>query len=227
MSIPIRSHAPDRGEFVPSVEVSTTAGSGKTALPTDELLVVRTQAGDVEAFEHLVERHEQTLSSIARRFVRDEHDVQEIIQDVFITTWRRLSGFEGRAQLSSWLYRVTVNASLMHLRARARRPRVLALPEGASARDVMSPQTAIPCDARFRPDVQLEARELRGVIQHAIDGLPAGLRSVFDLRELQGWSTRQTGRLLGLSEAAVKTRLLRARLHLRRQIEQYQVAEAA
>jgi RNA polymerase sigma-70 factor (ECF subfamily) len=189
----------------------------------DTVLVSRTRTGDVEAFAHLLGRHEQTLFRLARRYVHDEHDAQEVMQDVFMTTWRKLSGFEDRAQVGSWLYRVTVNASLMHLRARNRRPRLVSPGSSTDAFDLTSDQTTIACDARFRPDEQLESQELSRVIEHGVAALPETLRSVFDLRELQGLSTRQTGRSLGITAAAVKTRLHRARCILRQRIARYQM----
>jgi RNA polymerase sigma-70 factor (ECF subfamily) len=142
---------------------------------------------------------------------------------VFVTTWRKLPGFEDRAQIGSWLYRVTVNASLMHLRGRSRRPQFMDFGLGASALDAADTQRVVERGARLRPDEQLEAHELRRVIQRAVDKLPATLRSVFQVREIQGWSTRQAARSLGITEAAVKARLHRARLALRDEIEGYLV----
>jgi RNA polymerase sigma-70 factor, ECF subfamily len=192
------------------------------ALLAETALVSRTRSGDVEAFAHLLGQHEPTLFRLARRFVRDEHDAQEVMQDVLMTTWTKLSGFEDRARIGSWLYRVTVNASLMHLRARRRRPRTVSFNVGSHAFDVTGDPIPLLCDARLRPDEQLESQELGRAIAHALAALPESLRSVFDLRELQGLSTSQTGRSLGISAAAVKTRLHRARRILRQRVAQYQ-----
>jgi RNA polymerase sigma-70 factor, ECF subfamily len=220
MSVSPHSHALNPRASAPSAEISTMLGNPDLASLADTALVSRTRAGDLAAFAHLRGRHEPTLLGLARRYVRDEHDAQEIMQDVFMTTWRKLSGFEERAQISSWLYRVTVNAALMHLRARKRRPLVV---PGAGAFEVANAYTAIPCDARLRPDEQLQSQELLGVIQQAVAALPASLRSVFEARGIQGCSTKQTGRMLGISQPAVKTRLHRARHILRQEIEQYQL----
>jgi RNA polymerase sigma-70 factor (ECF subfamily) len=205
-------------------EVSTIAVAQEhPRFLTDDVLVARTRAGDFGALGQLLGRHERTLLRVAYRVVRDEEDAQEVLQDVFVTTWRKLSGFEDRAQIGSWLYRITVNAALMRLRARNRRPRVASLDDGDGAAFDANEQPAVEHHARFRPDEQLESQELKRVIRQAIEALPPTLHQVFDLRETQGWSTRQTARLLGISEAAVKTRFHRARLVLRARIERYLV----
>jgi RNA polymerase sigma-70 factor, ECF subfamily len=189
---------------------------------SDDALVSRTRAGDLGAFEELLGRHEENLLRLAFRFVRNEHDAQEVLQDVFVTTWRKLPGFQDRAQIGSWLYRVTVNASLMHLRVRKRRPECVDLaPVDRSSKQDFERDFDLDIGDRHRPDAQLESQELRRVIQGAIDRLPLSLRSVFEIREIQGWSTRQTAKLLGLSEATVKTRLHRARRMLREKVEGY------
>jgi len=189
---------------------------------SDDALVSRTRAGDLGAFEELLGRHEENLLRLAFRFVRNEHDAQEVLQDVFVTTWRKLPGFQDRAQIGSWLYRVTVNASLMHLRVRKRRPECVDLaPIDRSAKPDLDRELDPDATERHRPDAQLESQELRRVIQNAIERLPQSLRSVFEIREIQGWSTRHTAKLLGLSEATVKTRLHRARRMLRDKVETY------
>jgi len=190
---------------------------------TDDALVSRTRAGDLGALEELLGRHGEYLLRLVRRFVRNEHDAQEVLQDVFVTTWRKLPGFEERAQFSSWLYRVAVNASLMHLRGRKRRPHCVDSMFGEHACVAANTQYEIARGRWFRPDEQLESHELRGILVRAIEQLPPSLRSVFDLREVQGWSTRQTARLLGISEVAVKARLHRARLMLRDEVADYLV----
>ena len=191
---------------------------------SDDALVSRTRAGDLDAFAELLSRHEQNLLRLAFRFVRNEHDAQEVLQDVFVTTWRKLPGFQDRAQIGSWLYRVTVNASLMHLRVRKRRPECVNMTPGERQTKLdLGQNLDLDASDRHRPDTQLESQELRRVIQDAIDRLPTALRAVFDVREIQGWSTRQAAKMLGVSEATVKTRLHRARRLLRARVEGYLV----
>ena len=190
---------------------------------TDEVLVARARSKDVAAFEELLGRYEDKLYRLAMRFVRNENDAQEILQDVFLSAWRNLPGFEGRAQFGSWMYRVTVNAALMFLRARNRHPEVMlddvepaVLHKGAEQSGHGSSE-----DWSQRPDEQLRSEELRRHIQTAVDALPDGLRTVFLVRDVEGLSTEETAELLNLSLPAVKTRLHRARLALREAIGHY------
>jgi RNA polymerase sigma-70 factor, ECF subfamily len=189
----------------------------------DDALVVRAQGKDVAAFEELLGRYEEKLYRLAMRFVRNESDAQEILQDVFLSAWRKLPGFEGRAQFGSWMYRVTVNAALMFLRSRNRHPEVMLedMEPGVLSKTTEASVHGLNEDWSRRPDDQLQSEELRRHIQGAVDSLPDGLRTVFLVRDVEGLSTEETAELLGLSLPAVKTRLHRARLALREAIGQY------
>jgi RNA polymerase sigma-70 factor (ECF subfamily) len=204
----------------------TPAGQAPVAASaSDEALVERARQKDVAAFEELVGRYEDKLYRLAMRFVRNETDAQEILQDAFLSAWRNLPAFEGRSQFGSWMYRVTVNAALMLLRSRNRHPEVTvddieptALNEAVAQSGQM--MGANP-DWSQRPDDQLQSEELRRHIQGSVDALPDGLRTVFLLRDVEELSTEDTADLLGLSVPAVKTRLHRARLALREAIGRY------
>jgi len=198
------------------------------ALPaeaSDEALVERARAKDEAAFEELVGRYEEKLYRLAMRFVRNETDAQEILQDAFLSAWRNLPSFEGRAQFGSWMYRVTVNAALMLLRSRNRHPEVTvddveptALNDAVAESGQMMRGSA---DWSQRADEQLQSQQMRKHIQTSVDELPDGLRTVFLLRDVEELSTEDTAETLGLSVPAVKTRLHRARLALREAIGRY------
>ncbi len=199
------------------------ASSSTLASLADEALVARAQGKDVAAFEELLGRYEEKLYRLAMRFVRNESDAQEILQDVFLSAWRKLPGFEGRAQFGSWMYRVTVNAALMFLRSRNRHPEVMLedMEPGSLSKTTEASVHGQNEDWSRRPDDQLQSEELRRHIQGAVDSLPDGLRTVFLVRDVEGLSTEETAELLGLSLPAVKTRLHRARLALREAIGNY------
>jgi RNA polymerase sigma-70 factor (ECF subfamily) len=192
---------------------------------SDEALVERARAKDVVAFEELVGRYEGKLYRLAMRFVRNETDAQEILQDAFLSAWRNLPAFEGRAQFGSWMYRVTVNAALMLLRSRNRHPEVAVDDiEPTLLNDAVAQSGQImgtSSDWSQRPDEQLQSEQLRQHIQVSVDALPDGLRTVFLLRDVEELSTEDTADMLGLSVPAVKTRLHRARLALREAIGRY------
>jgi RNA polymerase sigma-70 factor (ECF subfamily) len=195
------------------------------AAVTDELLVERARAKDEAAFEELVGRYDDKLYRLAMRFVRNETDAQEILQDAFLSAWRNLPTFEGRAQFGSWMYRVTVNAALMLLRSRNRHPEVTVddvEPTALNNAVAESGQSMRgSADWSQRADEQMQSQEMRAHIQASVDSLPEGLRTVFLLRDVEELSTEDTAEMLGLSVPAVKTRLHRARLALRVAIGRY------
>jgi RNA polymerase sigma-70 factor (ECF subfamily) len=204
---------------------SPASPPGVAAGVSDEVLVERARAKDEAAFEELVGRYDDKLYRLAMRFVRNETDAQEILQDAFLSAWRNLPAFEGRAQFGSWMYRVTVNAALMLLRSRNRHPEVTvddveptalnnAVAEGGQSMRGSA-------DWSQRADEQLQSQEMRAHIQASVDSLPEGLRTVFLLRDVEELSTEDTAEMLGLSVPAVKTRLHRARLALRVAIGRY------
>ena len=92
--------------------------------PTDEELVVRARAKDFAAFEQLLDRYEDKIFRLAYRFVRNETEAKEVLQDTFLSIWRKLDTFKGDSQFGSWLYRVAANTALMRLRAQRRHPEV-------------------------------------------------------------------------------------------------------
>jgi len=197
----------------------------RTAGPSDDVLVERARGKDEAAFEELVSRYEDKLYRLAMRFVRNETDAQEILQDAFLSAWRNLPTFEGRAQFGSWMYRVTVNAALMLLRSRNRHPEVAVddvEPTALNEAVIESGQMVRSnTDWSQQADEQIQSEELRRHIQTSVDALPEGLRTVFLLRDVEELSTEDTAELLGLSVPAVKTRLHRARLALREAIGRY------
>lgn len=196
--------------------------SAELASLPDEALVERARGKDVAAFEELLARYEEKLYRLAMRFVRNENDAKEILQDVFLSAWRNLAGFEGRAQVGSWLYRVTVNASLMFLRSRNRHPEIAVEDVDPSVMsNVAEHAHHRGGDWSLQPDEKLQSEELKLHIQRSVDKLPDGLRTVFLVRDVEGLSTEETAELLGLSLPAVKTRLHRARLALRESIAAY------
>jgi RNA polymerase sigma-70 factor (ECF subfamily) len=190
-------------------------------LATDEELVARARAKDFAAFEQLLDRYEDKIFRLAYRFVRNETEAKEILQDTFLSIWRKLDTFKGDAQFSSWLYRVAANAALMRLRAQKRHPEVSTeeLPI-----DFLDNYGHLPAGGENwakRPDDELQSEELRRHIQAAVDELPEIYRTVFLIRDVEGLSTEETADVLQISIPTVKTRLHRARLALRETITKY------
>lgn len=183
---------------------------------SDLALIKKFNKGSLEAFEELVSRYESKVMNLALRFTRNQEDAEEVVQDVFTTLYRKLQGFEGKSAFSSWLYRIVVNASFMKLRKRKQQTTVHLedlVQERGVDKDLLLGGT--------RHDSIPSHRELREVLQGAIDKLPEQYRSVFILRDVDALSNEEVAEILDLSVPAVKSRLHRSRLMLRKKLARY------
>jgi RNA polymerase sigma-70 factor (ECF subfamily) len=182
--------------------------------PSDEsALVARLKAGDEAAFEELVRSHAGRMLAVARRYVPEE-DARDAVQDAFLSATRAMHRFEGQARLSTWLHRIVVNAALILIRTRKRRPEESIedlLPRYLE--DGHMEQPAAPW--REPADTLLERQEVRETVRGAIQQLPETYRAVLLLRDVEERDTQETAELLGISSTNVKVRLHRARQALR------------
>jgi RNA polymerase sigma-70 factor, ECF subfamily len=174
-------------------------------------LVERAQGGDRAAFEELVRRHADRLYAVVLRFVADGDEAQEVTQEAFLRAWRGIGRFERRSRFFTWLYRIGINEAK---RRAARRPPVTVVSLDDEPIDEAPDWSAAP-DARF------ERADLRGVLEHAIRSLPGEYRTPIILRDVEGLSTREAAEVMELGEAAFKSRLHRARLAVRRALDEY------
>lgn len=179
---------------------------------TDEILVERSQRGDREAFEELVRRHAERLYAVVVRFVADGEEAEEVTQEAFLRAWRSIGRFRGQSQFFTWLYRIGINEAK---RRASRRP-----PAGFFSSSDEDPMSETP-DWSEAPQPRLEQSDLRGALERAIRQLPMRYRAAVILRDVEGLSTREAAEVLDLSEAALKSRLHRARLAVRRSLDDY------
>lgn len=154
-------------------------------------------------FGELVLRYERRVAVVLARLLDDDRDVEEATQDVFVQAWRNLGSFRGDAGTFTWLYRIAVNEALM--RRRRRRPQLTELDENTAA------------DA-----VSGHAGDLRTFLLVQIQKLPFELRSPLVLRDHEGLSNAEVAEALGLSLAAAKSRIHRARMQLRAALEEWE-----
>lgn len=185
---------------------------------SDVGLVDEFKAGDISAFEEIISRYESKVMNLALRFTRNQEDAEEVLQDVFTTVYRKIDGFRGQSAFSSWLYRIVVNAAFMKLRKRKQTQTV--------SIDDLAPAVKQYCMERDAVTNQhlhnvAISRELQEVLQRAIDRLPDQYRAVFVLRDVDGLSNQETGEILNLSIPAVKSRLHRSRIMLRKKLQRY------
>jgi len=176
------------------------------------------QAGDPVAFAQFVEENQSKIYNLALRMLNEPQEAEDVLQETFLSAYKALSKFEGRSSLSTWLYRIASNASLMRLRKK--QPDQVSMDEPlASDMGDNIPRQFV--DWSSAPEDELLNSESRRVMDEAVAELPQSLRIVFILRDIEGLSTAEAGEVLGLSESAVKTRLHRARLRLRERLSIY------
>jgi RNA polymerase sigma-70 factor (ECF subfamily) len=185
----------------------------------DELLLKLRQNVDVAA-EILVRRHAGPLLAVIRRLIPHEEDARDALQDAFLSAFRAVEQFDGRSKLGTWLHRIAVNAALMKLRSKQRRPQASIeslLPNFGEEEHQLHP----PAPWSERADDLQQRAETRAQVRQAIDQLPEIYRTVLLLRDIEELDTEETARMLGVSTTVVKTRLHRARQALRTLLDPY------
>lgn len=174
--------------------------------------------GDKAEFADLVEAYSGVIYRLALKMLRDPLDAEDILQETFVKAYRHLPDFDGRSSISTWLYRIATNESLMFLRRR--RFGQVSIDDPSEGEELQAEPLQI-VDWCCIPETELMSEEARRTMQQAVDALPESLRVVFLLRDLEGLSTREVSQVLDISEVAVKTRLSRARLRLRELLSAY------
>ncbi len=175
-------------------------------------LITSAQRGDQSAFEELVRQNEKRVYHLAFRMTGNAEDACDLVQEAFIKAWRGLVRFQMESSFSTWIYRLTVNVCIDFLR-REKPRRELAMPlvreDGEEERQIDLP------DCSACPEQLLEQKEQRRAVEEGLYGLSAEHRNILVLRELEGLSYEEIGLLLQLEPGTVKSRIARARLHLR------------
>jgi RNA polymerase sigma-70 factor, ECF subfamily len=186
------------------------SGVAFTADVDDHFLLAQLRAGDQRAFEELVRTFGGRLLAVARRFVRNEADAQDIVQSAYLSAFKALDQFEGHCQLATWLHRIVVNTALMKLRSKRRKPEesiealLPAFQEDGHHVEQFSDWTT-PADQLIERD------ETRATVRDCIDRLPDNYRAVLLLRDIEERSTQDVAEMLSMTPTAVKVRLHRAR----------------
>jgi RNA polymerase sigma-70 factor (ECF subfamily) len=177
----------------------------------DEQVVERVRAGEIDLFEVLMRRYNQKLYRAARSvFPNDASEAEDVVQDAWVRAFEHLGQFEGRAQVSTWLVRITLHEAW----ARARRRRR----QGSLEDPAREETTMQPAITGFDPEKNAAAIEMRAILEEAVAALPETYRTVFVLRSIEDMTTEETAECLELSADVVKTRLHRARGLLRREL---------
>lgn len=193
--------------------------SGAAGSAHDDMAFVQAcKRGDVSAFEELVKRYDRKLFRIAQHVTQNREDAQDVVQEAFLKAFRNLNQFRENSQFSTWLIRITINQSLMKVR-KAHRKKEVGIDQDPQIET--SDRAHDFADWAPNPEERYRASELREILVKALRTLQPALSLVFILRDVEGLSTEQTSEALSLTQAAVKTRLMRARLQLRDRLSKY------
>jgi RNA polymerase sigma-70 factor (ECF subfamily) len=181
-------------------------------------LIARLQAGDKAACAECIDIHSPMVYRVGLRLMGNEAEAEDVLQETFLNAFKAIGSFEGRSGLGTWLYRIAYNAAMMRLRKPS--------PYTVSVEETMSGETAAVVPRQLfdwccLPEEDFESDEVRAELERAIRDLPESLKTVFIMRELEGFSTTDTAAALEISDGAVKVRLHRARLWLRERLTPY------
>lgn len=192
-----------------------TAARAAAEHPEDDLLH-RAQARQPEAVRAIIGQYNQRLYRLARAIVRNDADAEDVLQEAWLHAFAALGDFRGDSSLSTWLSRITINEALGRLRSQKRRGRMQAELAASQQASIIDFPASVSMD---NPERTMADRELLQIVERASDKLPEPYRIVFIARVVEGLSVEETAEALCLCPATVKTRLHRARLLLRRELE--------
>ncbi|PKB71188.1 MAG: hypothetical protein BZY87_06880 [SAR202 cluster bacterium Io17-Chloro-G6] len=181
----------------------------------DTWMPVRNESASADLerqFTEIVEQYSDLAYSVAFRMLRNAEDAEDAVQEAYISALKALPNFKGQSKLSTWLYRIVVNACLMKIRKDKSRAKYLS---------EKSFDDAIVYDWKNDPEEAAVNSELRSMLESGLDLLSPDLRAAVVLRDIQGLSTEEAAEALGISIASLKSRLHRARIMLRKHLDEY------
>ena len=187
---------------------------------TEEALVRDLQNGNLDAYDKLAEIYQKKIYGLSFHLTRNQMDAQDVTQEVLLTLFRKINMFQGKSAFSSWVYRIAVNASYMKLRSKKKEPNVSIDELMPSFNSAGFQQEKIQ-DWSENTESLIFTKETRDVINKAVDLLPEKEKVVFLLRDVEGLSSEKASEILDLTVPAIKSRLHRARLFLRKNLSAY------
>ncbi len=185
---------------------------------SQEPALERLRSGDRAEVARLVDTYSAPIYRLGLRMLGNAQDAEDVLQNTFLNALVHLPEFEGRSSIATWLYRIAANEALMTIRRKKPEVNLEDLQADDPDADLMPAAFA---DWSNLPENELLSEEGKKNLEAAIAKLPENLRLVFIMRDMEGLSIKETAGALGLTEANVKTRLLRARLHLREHLSAY------
>ena len=179
-------------------------------------LIEQARDGDRSAFEELVRHHADRLYAVVLRFSSGPEEAEDVTQETFLRAWRSIGRFHGHSRFFTWLYRIGVNEAKRRHERRSKAESLRSTDE--------TPLEDAP-DWTESPERRAQQRDERAVLERAVRALPFKYRAPLILRDVEGLSTAEAAEVMGLREAAFKSRLHRARLRVRGELEKYYEGE--
>ena len=174
----------------------------------DQALVERAQRGDQKAFGMLVEKYQRKLGRLLSRMVRDQAEVEDVVQESFIKAYRALPNFRGDSAFYTWLYRIGINTAKNYLVSMGRRPQIsheVEIEDAENFEDAEELRTA------ETPETEMMTKEIAKTVNETMMALPDELRTAITLRELEGLSYEEIATLMNCPIGTVRSRIFRAR----------------
>lgn len=195
---------------------------GKSELSDNELIQRFVDNNDAAAFEMIVSRYMEKIYSLAYRITRDHYKSEDVMQEVYMTLIKKLHTYRGESKFSSWLYRVTANASYMMLRSEKKYEYDLSLEDYVPYDNKGTLMGRMHHkDWSSRPDIVIYVKEALKILEKAVDELPEVYRVVFYLRDIEGLTNEEVAEVLDISVPATKSRIHRSRLYIRDKVSDY------
>lgn len=174
----------------------------------DQQLVERVQGGDKQAYGLLVEKYRRKLGRLLSRFIRDQAEVEDVVQEAFIKAYRALPNFRGESAFYTWLYRIGINTAKNYLVSMGRRPQTSSDIEVEDAENFEDGDELRTMDT---PETELMTKEIAKTVQLAIESLPEDLKTAIVLREIEGLSYEEIAEMMDCPIGTVRSRIFRAR----------------
>lgn len=182
-----------------------------------EVFLDRLISGDTNSFSELVERTSPKIYALGLRMLGNDQDAEDMLQETYLKAYKALPNFEKRSSITTWLFRIAANEALMQLRKRKAAFNLVEIDKDEESDE--APQEIV--DWCCLPEQEMVSAETRNLLDNAAKNLSPVLRMVFQLRDVDGFSISETAEILEISEDAVKTRLVRARMKLREDLSKY------
>ncbi|MCJ7626419.1 MAG: sigma-70 family RNA polymerase sigma factor [Anaerolineaceae bacterium] len=174
--------------------------------------------GDRSEYARLVDEYSGMIFRLALKILNNQQDAEDVLQETFIKAFQHIPTFQGHSSISTWLYRISTNEALMMIRKRKPETGSVSLEEYEDHDDNEPMQIEDWC---CLPEEELLSAETKEYLDEAIQNISNNLKVVFLLRDVEGFSVRETAEILEISEASVKTRLSRARMRLQQELSKY------